>query len=272
MTDSALPVFPPTLREVMLRPRWLAMLGFCLIVAAVFAWLGQWQFARAVDFDRPVEGATEEVVPLAEAAQPAQYVSEELIGQRVDVAGRWDPEDFRIVSSRYNDDVEGYWVTGRLELDDASSMAVAIGFAQERADADAALAAFADAAEPDAAVELTGRIISDEGPVLPSGDDPYEMTRMSPAALLGQWGEVPGATYRVYLTSHDPSGGIADAGLDAISSPAPEIAGPVNWLNIFYAVEWAVFAGAAFYLWYRLAKDAQQREVEDIEGYDPDEA
>ena len=34
--------FPPTLREVMLRPRWLLMLAFALLVAGVFAWLGQW--------------------------------------------------------------------------------------------------------------------------------------------------------------------------------------------------------------------------------------
>ena len=39
----------------------------------------------------------------------------------------------------------------------------------------------------------------------------------------------------------------------------------MNWLNIFYAAEWAVFAGFAFYLWYRLAKDAWEKEVEDFE-------
>ena len=39
----------------------------------------------------------------------------------------------------------------------------------------------------------------------------------------------------------------------------------VNWLNIFYAIEWAVFAGFAFYIWYRLAKDRWQLEVEEFE-------
>ncbi|MEZ5189097.1 MAG: hypothetical protein R2723_11140 [Microbacterium sp.] len=39
----------------------------------------------------------------------------------------------------------------------------------------------------------------------------------------------------------------------------------VNWLNIFYAVEWAIFAGFAFYMWYRLAKDAWEKEVEALE-------
>ena len=59
-------VFPPTLREVMLRPWWIGMLGFALLVAAVFAWLGQWQLSRAIDTDPPPAGITEQVEPIAE--------------------------------------------------------------------------------------------------------------------------------------------------------------------------------------------------------------
>ncbi len=66
--------------------------------------------------------------------------------------------------------------------------------------------------------------------------------------------------YRPYLASTT-----ATAGLEDISSPAPDEQSPVNWLNVFYAVEWAIFAGFAFYLWYRLAKDAWEREVEEFE-------
>ena len=57
----------------------------------------------------------------------------------------------------------------------------------------------------------------------------------------------------------------ATAGLVDISSPAPDEQSPVNWLNVFYAAEWAIFAGFAFYLWYRLAKDAWERELEEFE-------
>ena len=109
---------------------------------------------------------------------------------------------------------------------------------------------------------LTGRLISDEGPVVPPrGADPQEITRMSSAALLGRWHDVAGLdVYRPYLTSDEPL-----AGLEEISSPAPAEASTVNWLNIFYAAEWAVFAGFAFYLWYRLARDAWEKELEDLE-------
>ncbi|WP_240640628.1 SURF1 family cytochrome oxidase biogenesis protein [Microbacterium sp. 10M-3C3] len=260
-------IFPPTLREVMLRPRWIAMLVLCLVVAGVFAWLGQWQLGRAIDTSPPPPGMTEEVRPLADVAGPGEYLPEPLVGQRVETSGSWVPGDFIVVSQRYNDGAEGYWVTGQLRLADTAtptSLAVAVGWTADRARADAAASALSDAAaaNPAAVVELTGRLISDEGASLPpSGADPFDITRMSPPALLSRWHDIAGLdVYRPYLTSTEPLGG-----LEAISSPAPAEGSNVNWLNIFYAVEWAVFAGFAFYLWYRLAKDAWEKEVESLE-------
>jgi cytochrome oxidase assembly protein ShyY1 len=261
--------FPPTLREVMLRPRWIGMLLLCLVVAGVFAWLGQWQLGRAVQTNPVPPGATEEVQPLADVALPGEYLPEPLVGQRVETRGTWVPEDFIVVQSRYNDGALGYWVTGQLRIDPEvsatvgpTSVAVALGWAATEEDARAAIAQLEDAASVSETVEVTGRLISDEGPVLPPrGEDPQTLTRMSPAALLGQWHDVDALfVYRPYIASAE-----ASAGLDAISSPAPVEGSGLNWLNIFYAVEWAVFAGFAFYLWYRLAKDAWEKEVEGFE-------
>lgn len=266
-------VFPPTLREVMLRGRWIAMLALCLVVAGVFAWLGQWQLGRAIDIDPTPPGATEEVVPLAEVAAAGEYLPEPLVGQRVTVTGTWVPEDFVIVSSRFNDGVEGYWVTGQLRIADGAasadaptSVAVAIGWAATEDEARNAVAALdAQASGPGAAdtpLAVTGRLISDEGPVLPPrGADAETLTRMSSAALLSRWHDIDGLdVYRPYLAAEVAQGPLID-----IASPAPDAGSGVNWLNIFYAAEWAVFAGFAFYLWYRLARDAWEKEVEDLE-------
>ncbi|WP_127474365.1 SURF1 family protein [Microbacterium sulfonylureivorans] len=251
----------------MLRPQWIGMLLLCLVVAGVFAWLGQWQLGRAIDTDPPPAGATEEVRPLEDVAGPGEYLPEPLVGQRVTTEGFWMPGDFVIVESRYNDDVEGYWVTGQLRLsgtDAPTSIAVAIGWAPTLDEAQAAAEqldrrASAPVKSP---ATVTGRLISDEGPVPPpDGADPQTLTRMSPAALLGRWQDVDGLeVYRPYLASEAASPPLAD-----IASPAPEEGAGVNWLNIFYAAEWAVFAGFAFYLWYRLARDAWEKELEDFE-------
>ncbi|MGD2204884.1 SURF1 family protein [Microbacterium maritypicum] len=244
----------------MLRGRWIAMLLLCLLVAGVFAWLGQWQLERAIETDPPAPGATEEVQQLSDVLEPGQYLPEPLVGQRVETTGAWVPGDFIVVSSRFNDDVQGYWVTGQLRVDERVSIAVAIGWAPDRETADAAvkdLEAGADGSE----VDITGRVISDEGPRVPPHSDPQQLDRMSPAALLSRWHDAEGLdVYRPYLASTTAIAGLVD-----ISSPAPDEMSPVNWLNVFYAVEWAIFAGFAFYLWYRLAKDAWEREVEEFE-------
>jgi hypothetical protein len=143
-----------------------------------------------------------------------------------------------------------------------TSAAVGIGWAADREAAQRAVEELeADAAASDLHT-ITGRLISDETPGLPPrGEDPNTLTAMSSAALLSQWHDIEQLdVYRPYIASIEPLGG-----LDAISSPAPEQQSPVNWLNIFYAIEWAIFAGFAFYLWYRLARDAWERELEELE-------
>jgi len=264
MTSTQPDTFPPTLREVLLRPQWLAMLVLSLVVAGVFAWLGQWQLSSAIDLDPTPPGATEEVLPIAEVVEPGDYLPEPLVGQRVTATGTWVPDDFLIVGSRFNDDVEGYWVTGQLRIAEAetpTSLAVAIGWAPTYSAAEEAVAELNAEVSSDP-IAITGRLISDEGPAMPGrGEDPQSMSRMSPPALLSHWHDIEDLeVYRPYLASE-----VAVGSLEDISSPAPPEGSTVNWLNIFYAAEWAVFAGFAFYLWYRLAKDAWEREVEEME-------
>lgn len=258
-TVTAPTVFPPTLREVMLRGRWIGVLGLCLLVAGVFAWLGQWQLGRAIDTDPQPAGITEEVTPLSDVVGPGEYLPEPLVGQRVETSGTWVPDDFIVVSSRFDQGVEGYWVTGQLRVAERTSIAVAIGWTPDRDVADAAVDELNARGAED--VTVSGRIISDEGPSVPPSTDPERLDRMSTAALLSRWHDTEQLdVFRPYLASTT-----ADAGLEDISSPAPDELSPVNWLNVFYAAEWAIFAGFAFYLWYRLAKDAWEREVEEIE-------
>jgi len=259
--------FPPTLREVMLRPRWIGLLALCLVVAGVFSWLLQWQLTRALATNPVAEGQTEQVVPLDDVVAPRGVLDGPLVGQRVDVTGTWDPDDFLVVTDRMNDGVEGYWVTGRLETSGAS-LATAIGWAETLDAAEAAIDVLSQNAT-DADVELTGRIISSEDPAVPGREDPHAIGAMSSAALLAVW-DVEGDVYRPFFVANDATGGIAEAGLHEISSPAPAPDSKVNLLNLFYAVEWAIFAGFSFYLWYRLAKDAWERELEEFAGVDPD--
>ena len=89
--------------------------------------------------------------------------------------------------------------------------------------------------------------------------DPLEMTTLSEAALVNIWQETASPEiYSVNLIASE-----APAGLEEIYAPRPESQTTVNWLNIFYAAEWVVFAGFAVYFWYRLGRDAWEREAEE---------
>ena len=192
-------------------------------------------------------------MPLESVAEPQNPVTEASTGQLVTVDGELLPDDFMVLEKRINDGDEGYWVIGHLVTDDGVGLAIALGWAeteQQATDAQARLEA--DAPIP---ASVTGRYLPSEAPQ--QGDfESGEFSAMSTAALVNLWGTVDDAgVYGGYVVAHEPADG-----LEEIYSPAPSTEVEVNWLNIFYAAEWVIFAGFAVFLWYRLVKDAWERE------------
>jgi surfeit locus 1 family protein len=255
MTDTE------TVWSVARRPRWIGALALALVVAAGFAGLSQWQLARAVATGTVIERDTETAVPLEDVAKPQSPVTDRANAQLVTASGRWNAGDYSIVSDRLNKAVPGYWVVGHFSagLDSGTSagLAVAVGWSRDRAGADSALKALEEQSSV-AVVPIEGRYIPAEGPQ----DSDFEhgkLSTMTPGAFLNTW-KVPdvAGVYGGYLTAAEPA-----AGLTRIDSPKPSSNVEVNLLNVFYAVEWVVFAGFAIFLWYRLVRDTWEREREE---------
>ncbi|TAM69566.1 MAG: SURF1 family protein [Microbacteriaceae bacterium] len=252
----------------MVRPKWLVALVFALAVAAAFAALGQWQLQRAVESGTVVQRPTETVIPLTKAAAPNADLRTEMVGQLVTTTGTFAPHDYHLLEGRLNDGATGYWVVARFTLTDADAagrpveLAVARGWAPDRAAAERAVAELAG--QPATRQTITGRLLPTEAPTAPgAGENPYTMRAMSTAALYNLWTGVDGAdVYTGYVVQH----GTAPAGLVSIYSPPPLEQATLDWLNVFYALEWAVFACFAVFLWYRVARDAWEREEEDAEA------
>jgi cytochrome oxidase assembly protein ShyY1 len=250
---------------MMLRPRWvLALLG-ALAVAAAFALLGQWQFERAIDSGEVVQRTTEEPLPLQQTAQPGGPTSEKSTGQKVTATGRFVPGDEQLITGRLNGGVHGYWVVSHFVTAPGSSgVPVARGWTADRGDAEAAMRSLAgDETEGlrvgAAGTTVSGRFLPAEAPAVPEeGGDPHAMSTVSVAALINLWENADDSVYAGYIVDDQPP-----AGLEAIDSPVPENEVAVNWLNVFYAAEWAVFAGFAVFLWYRLVRDAYERQEEE---------
>lgn len=247
--------------ELARRPRWIAALVLCLAIAGGFAALGQWQLSRSIDAGVPVDETTETPVPLAELAVAQQPLTAKAAGRRVTVEGTLVPNDYIVLTGRLNDGDPGYWVVGHLvSSDDATdeanagaSLAVALGWAATEEDAASAISDLAE----EAPTRFSGRYLPSE---YPQEDDfeNGEQNSMSTAAFVNQWQQAATTVYAGYLVTD-----AATNGLDQIDAPAPSTEISVNWLNIFYAVEWAVFAGFAIFLWFRLVKDAWEREQEE---------
>jgi surfeit locus 1 family protein len=248
----------------MREPRWIAMLLLALLVSGAFAWLGQWQLSRAVISSETAEKPTESVVDLGDVATPGEPLLDVVVGQLVTVEGTWVAGDFLVITDRVNLGVTGYWVAGHLSTGSESAdpaVAVAVGWTEERETADE-VAAELNADREASVVEVTGRLNASQGPEVPDdGEDPLELGTMSVAALINIWPDMAERPiYNGYIVAAE-----APDPLTAIDAPAVEQGTTVNWLNIFYAIEWAVFAGFAIFLWYRLVKDSWERDQEERE-------
>ncbi|CAN5199395.1 SURF1 family protein [soil metagenome] len=242
---------PPSWWAIARRPRWIAALLLALGVAAGFAALGQWQIERSFESAVTPEQQTENVIPLESVAKPQSPVLSVATGQLVDVSAEFVSSDYVVLSDRINLAAPGYWVVGHAVLPDGASLAVALGWASS---ADAAASAIATLQQHPPAPAMTGRYLPSESPQ----ETDFEHGKhsvLSVADLVNTWGSVPHGVYGGYLVSHQQV-----AGLDLIDSPAPSTEVSLNLLNIFYAIEWAIFAGFAIFLWYRLVKDAWEAE------------
>ncbi|HEX4401872.1 MAG TPA: SURF1 family cytochrome oxidase biogenesis protein [Galbitalea sp.] len=236
------------------RPRWIAALVLALAIAAGFAALGQWQIGRAVQTATVVVVPDETVTPLSKVATPQKEVTERAAGQIVSVVGRRVPGDTYVISDRVNFGVVGYWVIGHVVASNGASVALALGWTKTKAAADAA----ADVLKAGAP---TATIVGRYQPTEPPDQDDFEHDVVSVVSipwLINEWKTVPTVAYGGYIVDN-----VAPTGLSKIQSVRPTNDVSLNWLNVFYAIEWALFAGFAVYLWYRLVKDAYEREEED---------
>lgn len=245
-----------SLRAAFLTRRSIGMLLLALVVAGAFAALGQWQISRAVEQGTVVARPTERSVPLSSVAKPASQQTDSSVGQRVSTRGALLVQDTVIAGDRLNDGKRGWWVVGHAVVDDprGAQLAVALGWAPTEAAAESAAARIRASAPVDQ--QMVGRYVDSDAAEPSTSGSPTALDAVSTARLVNLWTEDVGApTFEGVLTLEDPP-----AGLTEIYSPKPGSQVELNLLNILYAVEWAIFAVAAFYVWYRLVRDRWEQD------------
>ncbi|MFC6259070.1 SURF1 family protein, partial [Kocuria oceani] len=129
-------------------------------------------------------------------------------------------------------------------------------------------------AEPEGRVGVVGRYLPAEGPVPGEGLPEGQVGTVSPAQLTNLW-DAPLYAGFVAAFAENPASAPVQLRADGTLAADPALLSPqlseleidqqptdesVNLLNLFYAVEWVVFAGFALYIWWRFVRDEWLRE------------
>jgi cytochrome oxidase assembly protein ShyY1 len=242
----------PNFWEVARRPKWLGGLALAMLVAIIFSLLMQWQLSRTFN-TVGVSLEQSDPVPLDTLVQPNTSVTSPIYDRLVSFEAELDPENAHIVGGRLqlidDETASGYWLITNTWVNGAS-LTLAIGYSSSLEE-----------------VEQAKQLLTAEGVDVVGYLEPGEPVKervgsalgsVSLAQLVNLYSDQPIASYPAYVIME--SGVSTD--LEQISIGIRQQQIEVNWLTAFYAIEWAFFALAAFYLWWRMVKDQVIRERE----------
>jgi cytochrome oxidase assembly protein ShyY1 len=243
----------PTMFQVARRPKWIGALVLALAIAGGFAALGQWQLERSIESGVVSDAQSEVPAPLESIATPNAPLTTDEVGQLVEADLTFVPGDSVILVDRLVESNRGSWAVAHAVTRDGTSIAVALGWAEDEDAAAAAIAEF-ESSTPSQSTQVSGRYLQSESPQA-SDFEAGKRTALSVAELINLWAEAPDGVYGGYLVLDD-----GPAGLETIPTPPPDREVSLNLLNVFYAAEWVIFAGFAVFLWWRLVRDEWEKE------------
>jgi cytochrome oxidase assembly protein ShyY1 len=245
-----------------LKPRWLGLFAFLVVVVGACVQLGLWQLQIAQD-----QGLAD-ALRKAREARPA--VIDSIVGphepfpndqsnRAVTATGRYAASDQFLVGPRRLDGRSGWWVVTPLVVAETGArLAVVRGFL----------------ADPSAVPPPAGGAVAVEGTLAP-GESPAAAPVDVPAGAVEMLGSIdlsvmvnrwPGDLYNAFVFAQaeraaSGAGMPVAAGLQRV--PPPEVTGGLKWRNAAYAMQWWVFGGFAVFMWWRMVRDDAQRERAD---------
>jgi cytochrome oxidase assembly protein ShyY1 len=247
-----------------LKPRWILALVLAMAIAAVFVLLSQWQFSRSRDAAPPPPAATERVRPLTGVFTPGVPMTAAVADQMVTMDGRFVQGTRVLISDRMQGERNGFWLVSAFEVEGSAGagtrseavIPVVLGWIPRAGDA-------GDMRIPDSPAVVVGRLLPAEAPVA-ARPIQGQYPSLATAELVNVWDRESYAGFVVASSVTVDGAHLAPAApLEPVRvGPQPQET-PVNWLNIFYAVEWFVFAGFAFFIWWRLVADDHRRSLEE---------
>ena len=231
----------PTFFRVATRPKWIGALLLSLMVAAIFAALGQWQLDRTFTKDEPKTNSGNASMALVEKKLML------------------DTLHIYIVDGRVQNGTTGYWLIANAKDEKLSSTTLALGWVEKLNTAENLRAQLKQSVQAQAFLPVFGYPLPTEAPQLADASKAYLLHSVSLAQLINLYSpEVAIESASQYLAlcacEEQTSFGLKSSDLKPIQV-AYRDAEKINWLSAFYFLEWTLFAGFAVFLWWRLVMD-----------------
>ncbi|MCQ9384530.1 SURF1 family protein [Brevibacterium moorei] len=248
-----------------LTPRWLGFLVLVLALCTVFVGLAGWQAYRAEHKNDAVAAqGIDELKPFNEVIAAQVPTSGLLAHQRVELRGKFLPDDQIVVSDRAGDEGKsGYWVVtmfvpegarlgAEAKITGEAKLPIAIPVVRGWT---ADLATARDSRAPDSAVELHARINPIEAPTGTDKSEPGTYGSVSTSELVNLFDVYSYSA--MLMVDADQQAKVAGGELGHVSIGAKDTGG-FDLQSGVYTLEWLFFAGFALYMWYSLLRDAYQ--------------
>lgn len=225
-------------------------------MAAIFALLGQWQLDRSFRTVGQTTQQQETYTPIDELAKPGEGFRESSDGRLVTIECAPSRSNPVIVANRFQNGENGFWLLTYCTTADGVIAVTADSWFAAEAEAKAARTALQETMWTQAIEyrNFKGRLLAPEAPE-PAREGSYLFNSLSLAQLVNVFtNDSPGVFYPgIVALEAVPDAAIT--GGEPIEIGSTEQFVELNFLNIFYAIEWVVFAGFAVFMWWRLVQD-----------------
>lgn len=249
----------PTWFQVARRPKWIGAFFIAMAIAVICAVLAQWQLSRS--FEKAV---TEQQItvakPIESVMQAGETARQGAVGSLVWANLMVDYQNTFVIANRFQKDrTEGFWLVGRALDVEGRELALTLGFAKDLPTALKAKDELSKIVHIQAFTRVEGLLMPSEAALLTNPDQPAVLESLSLGQLVNLWPE-QNSIYPLFMLTSKPD--VIAPGLTPIVVEPPSAELRINWLSAFYAIEWAIFCGFAFFLWWRLVRDEQLLEIE----------
>jgi cytochrome oxidase assembly protein ShyY1 len=255
--------------KLALTTKWIVALFLCLLMAAVFAGLAQWQIARSILPDSGSNYYTDtEYLALEEVSEPGKpFTFQEVRKDGKDVYLRYVlirakllPSDAVLVNNRVQvDGSEGSWLVIPA-ISEFGRTFIAVGFIEDQ---NIALEVLDEVKLMPSSLSyqpLDGRYLPSEAPVEQTANDSFDSMSVAQLVNFVKWPDVTNAVYPGFIAMTKASKFTDLKAVDPIEIGLSKTDAGLNWLSLFYALEWIAFALFAVFMWWRLLADAYRKE------------